>query len=274
MRASSDAVPTFPQGLNAQVVRHAQVGRFHFNEYVQTDNLTWHRHDDFNLALILDGAGKSITPKDEVTYQEGQVVFESFDVPQKHECGHLRCLNIHFPSSIVVDNGRIPDALRKLKCFEGGGNVQLMRRIHAELMTGDSASELALHGLTLELVAELMRSQPACAVKTAPRWLRQVEDYVRAHFTGPLYLDLIAAEINLHPAHVSRTFRKSMGCTLSEFVRKIRVEHAVRLIASTELPLSVIAVDAGFYDQADMTRAVKRWTGRTPAQHRRAGFPR
>jgi AraC family transcriptional regulator len=272
LRASFE-VPTFPQGLNAHVLRHSQVGGFHFNEYVQTDNLTWHRHEDFNLALILDGAGKSITPHDEVAYQEGQVVFESFDLPQKHECGMLRCLNIHFPTSIVADDGRVPATLQAIQRFEGGASVQLMRRIYAELTLGDSASTLAVHGLTLELVAELVRSGPGVG-KTAPRWLRQVEDYVRAHFTGAVYLDSIADEVKLHPAHLSRAFRKSMGCTLGEFVRKLRVQRAVDLIASTELPLPNIAATAGFYDQADMTRSVKRLTGKTPAMHRRPGGPR
>jgi len=270
LRASSDAVPTFPQGLNAEIIRHSEVGGFHFNEYVQTDNPVWHRHDDFNLALILDGAGRSVTPRDEVSYQEGEVVFESFDVPQRHECKRLRCLNIHFSTSIVAQDGRIPAPLTELGCFGGGVPVSLMRRIYAEFNNGDSASSLALHGLTLELVAELVRSRCRPAHRSPPRWLKRVEDYFRAHYVDPIYLDAAAAEVGLHPAHLSRAFRKSTGCTIGEYVRRLRVEHAVRLIAKTEMPLPTIALEAGFYDQADMTRAVKRSTGQTPAMHRRS----
>lgn len=268
MRVRSDSVPTFPQGLDAQVLRHAEVGGFHFNEYLQTENLTWHRHDDFNLALILEGSGKSITPSDEVSYREGEVVFESFNVPQKHECGRLRCLNIHFPTAIVSDDGKVPGVLTAVQSFEAGAGVHLMRRIYAELAFSDSASRLALHGLTLELVAELMRARSA-GTAAAPAWMRTAEDYIRAHFTGPVYLECVAAAVGLHPAHLSRAFRKSAGWTVGEYVRRLRVERAVGLIVRTKLPLPTIAVDAGFYDQADMTRAVKRCTGLTPAAHRR-----
>lgn len=268
MRALSDSVPTFPQGLDATVVRHAEVGGFHFNEYVQTDNLTWHRHDDFNLALILEGAGKSVTPREEVTYAAGEVIFESFDVPQKHECGRLRCLNIHFPTSLVAENGEVPRGLTAVQRFDSTAGTRLMRRIHAEMAASDSASRLAIHGLTLELIADLVRWRTH-GFKRAPRWGRQVEDYLRAHFSGPVSLDELAAAVGLHPAHLSRAFRKTMGCTVGEFVRQLRVDRAVELIRGTKTALSAIAVDAGFYDQADMTRALRKCTGLTPAAHRR-----
>jgi AraC family transcriptional regulator len=128
--------------------------------------------------------------------------------------------------------------------------------------------------LTLELLAGLMRTQRPVRNTTPPRWLRDVENYIRAHFAQPVHLDAIAAEVHLHPAHLSRSFRRFRGCTVGEYVRRMRVDHAVGLLANTDLPLPAVAVQAGFYDQADMTRSVRRWTGRTPGQHRGAAAGR
>jgi AraC family transcriptional regulator len=80
----------------------------------------------------------------------------------------------------------------------------------------------------------------------------------------------IAAEVGVHPAHLAHEFRRFYGTTAGEYLRRIRVEHAARVVAQTALPLSEVAAAAGFYDQSHFSNAFKRATGATPGQYRAA----
>ena len=54
----------------------------------------------------------------------------------------------------------------------------------------------------------------------------------------------------------------------AEFGKKVRLERARDLLASTTMNLSQIADSLGYADAANFTRAFKRWTGLSPSHFR------
>lgn len=85
-------------------------------------------------------------------------------------------------------------------------------------------------------------------------------------FAGPR---TIARELHVHPVHLARVFRARWDCTPREYLQRMRVRNAAHRLASSRAPLAEIALDAGFSDQAHMTRVFGRMTGLTPAAMRR-----
>jgi AraC-like DNA-binding protein len=73
------------------------------------------------------------------------------------------------------------------------------------------------------------------------------------------------------PASVSRGFRRVFEVSPNAFRAQMRVRRAWRSLLDNDLPLSAVALDNGFADQAHMTRAVTIVTGRGPSQWRRLG---
>jgi AraC-like DNA-binding protein len=71
--------------------------------------------------------------------------------------------------------------------------------------------------------------------------------------------------------YLAKTFRRYFGCSIGEHLRDLRVQHACRLLATSDRPFAEIAVDAGFCDQSHLCRAVRRHTGLTPGALRRRG---
>ncbi len=80
----------------------------------------------------------------------------------------------------------------------------------------------------------------------------------------------LAAIAGVHRVHVARAFRDHLGCTVGDYVRRLRVRCACELLTATAVPLTDVAMRAGFFDQSHMTRVVKRFLGVTPASLRRA----
>ncbi len=66
-----------------------------------------------------------------------------------------------------------------------------------------------------------------------------------------------------------RAFRASMGQTPHRWRTGRRIDKAARLLRSTTLSLTNIAVECGFADQSHLTRVFSRATGETPAAYRR-----
>src|SRR5262249_4267028 len=101
-----------------------------------------------------------------------------------------------------------------------------------------------------------------------------VRELLQDRFAENLTHDAIAAAAGIHPVHLARVFRRHYGCTLGEYVRKLRVDFAARQLIATNERLAGIALAAGFSGQSHFTRAFKRQTGMTPASFRRYGLAR
>jgi AraC-like DNA-binding protein len=78
-----------------------------------------------------------------------------------------------------------------------------------------------------------------------------------------------AARAGLHQGSVSRGFGQAFGMTPVAYRLVQRTRRALDAVLATRDPLSAIAQDSGFADQAHMTRAIVRLTQSTPAALRR-----
>jgi AraC family transcriptional regulator len=101
------------------------------------------------------------------------------------------------------------------------------------------------------------------------RRLQRVVDYVREHLAQDLSLHELARIAGLSSSHFKMQFRESTGMPVHQYVIAARVEHALDLLIRTSLPVSEIALRAGFSNQSHLSRHVRRLHGVTPAALRR-----
>jgi AraC family transcriptional regulator len=109
------------------------------------------------------------------------------------------------------------------------------------------------------------KHQPA----TAASYLERVNlaiDYVVSHFQEPLRLREIARAGRLSPFHFHRVFQVLVGTTPAEFVKRLRLEKAVGLMAgSRRRSLTSIAQACGFSSSSDFSRCFKQRFGVAPS---------
>lgn len=142
--------------------------------------------------------------------------------------------------------------------------------VKAELESPEPLGRLYGESLGLALAAHLLREYvPAAASRCDGRFsrrrLRRVVDHIHEHLAQDLSLAELAALVDMSPSHFKVVFKRSTGLPVHQYVIRSRVEYATDLIARGELPLSQIALHAGFANQSHMARCMKRLTGVTPA---------
>jgi AraC family transcriptional regulator len=103
------------------------------------------------------------------------------------------------------------------------------------------------------------------------RWQsREAIEYINANLASKLTLAAIAKVVRLSNSHFSRAFKISHGVSPWAYIVMARVERAARMIRATREPLSQIASDCGFADQAHLCKAFRRRVGVSPGIWRRA----
>jgi AraC family transcriptional regulator len=143
----------------------------------------------------------------------------------------------------------------------------LGRRLYREFRDIDDASALAIESLVLEVAVEAARRAPLGRETRIPKWLRNAEDLLRERFTRSIVLSAVAREVGVHPVHLARTFHRTFGQTMGDFIRMLRVDFACSRMRN-RASLASIALSAGFADQSHFCRTFKRVVGMTPSDYR------
>jgi AraC-like DNA-binding protein len=97
----------------------------------------------------------------------------------------------------------------------------------------------------------------------------KIRDYVRAHLSEPLSLDLLAVRAGLSKFHFLRRYKRLTGLSPMADVRRIRMEVARNLLMSSDLPLKAIAPRVGLANEYHLSRLLKKHLGTGARELRR-----
>ncbi len=94
--------------------------------------------------------------------------------------------------------------------------------------------------------------------------------YIGENFKNTnLNLSLIAKEVNVSKNHLSREYSKETGETIVEYISKIRIKEAKKLLENTNLKTYEIAEKIGFSNSETFFRTFKKYCGITPKQYKK-----
>lgn len=99
---------------------------------------------------------------------------------------------------------------------------------------------------------------------------KRAKDMLHANLAGQVTLADLAGACRLSCSQFSQAFRRSVGYPPHQWLLVQRVERAKDLLLNSDLPLSQIALDAGFCDQSHFTRVFVQRVKASPAAWRRA----
>ncbi|MFB9277622.1 response regulator transcription factor [Cohnella cellulosilytica] len=98
--------------------------------------------------------------------------------------------------------------------------------------------------------------------------VRQVERYVQTSYREELSLALLSRRFNANSAYLGRLFKNETGEFFNDYLNRVRLEHAQRLLSDTTLKISDIATEVGFLDPNYFFRKFKQVHGVSPSDYR------
>lgn len=92
--------------------------------------------------------------------------------------------------------------------------------------------------------------------------------YIEANLTENLTLRTLAETLNVSSSYLSNLFRKEVGKTLTDYINRRRVRHAMHLLKTTKLQVQTVAQHCGIMDVQYFSKIFKRVAGMTPKEYR------
>ncbi|MGD1084202.1 MAG: PocR ligand-binding domain-containing protein [Verrucomicrobiota bacterium] len=103
-----------------------------------------------------------------------------------------------------------------------------------------------------------------------PKPVSSAKEFVLSHAEETVTLAVVARHVHVSRFHFCKMFKKATGMTLTEYVARVRVEKAKRLLADTSLRVSEVVFAAGFGSIPRFNSVFKRRVGMPPTEYRAA----
>jgi AraC family transcriptional regulator len=223
-----------------------------------------HTHDNPFVCLVLRGrysesygsSRRECEPFAAIYHPPGETHSDHF-----HSAG--ACFNIEIMPPVASDH--LPNAT----LTRGSAVPFLAARLYVAFRRRDQSAT----ALTEELLLELAESSPRGirVSRHPPSWLFRAIDWLESSdiATG---VRPLAAALGLHTVYLARAFRRHVGCSPTEYQRRVRLGRAAARLAS-DAPASRVAAEAGFADQSHFHRSFDRAAGLSPGRWRALTSP-
>ncbi|WP_162356981.1 response regulator [Metabacillus mangrovi] len=98
--------------------------------------------------------------------------------------------------------------------------------------------------------------------------IHELKQYLHEHFSEPIVLEELGRHFYKSPAYLCSLFSKNAGKTIFEYITALRMDHAKKLLRSSNLKISEICEKAGYSNHKYFNQVFKKNTGKTPGQYR------
>ena len=88
--------------------------------------------------------------------------------------------------------------------------------------------------------------------------VEQARAYINSHYSEKLALADVAEYLNISSGHLSNTFKKFTGVTISDYIAAVKIEHAKELIDTHKYLMYEISDMLGFENPTTSARYLKK----------------
>jgi AraC-like DNA-binding protein/quercetin dioxygenase-like cupin family protein len=196
---------------------------------------------------------------------------------EQHPARHLRAHVIHFTAlafglpALQLWQPRAVTAI-PMRCWTR--LTGCADEICHELDERRDGSRLLANAAISRLLGLLQRHAPDCtqhSIVCDSRLSASVTSaltYVREHYAENVQLQHLADAAHVTAKHLDYAFRRSVGLTPGQYLRRYRLERAKQLLGETDCTIREIANGVGFTDSYYFSRAFRRAEGLSPLQYR------
>ncbi|NLG23924.1 MAG: AraC family transcriptional regulator [Clostridiales bacterium] len=251
-----------------------------------------HQHDFFEFHYITGGEIATSINGVERLYRPGEYYLMPPFTTHSHahrnlpECSHTSFVlrwkfdtaPCDYPS---VELNSLRDCLENAIPFPIRDRDDEVARIvwHMVELARAGASRTELMVLFVSVITALGRqyaqagkraASDAVAPDDVQRVLNRAIAYIDAHCGRPITVEEVAGNAHVSYSHLSRQFARYMNCSIVDYMTRVRVDRAQRLLLTTSDSVGQVGQALGFSSISHFSNTFKRMTGLSPLRFRAA----
>lgn len=226
-----------------------------------------HWHEDVEIQYIIEG--NNIARCDNEIVETPQGSFYIINSCELHQSigGNRRHACIQFsPSLFGKENIILKRSVRDPYLSD------IMQKILFQYDNYDEFSQINIEGYLRLLIAHLYKCH---AYKTVDKnninsysknqiSLSKCIKYINDNCNKDISLEEISAIANMSKYHFCNAFKEFTGQTFKEYHNRIRIDRAIELLYTTDIPITEVAFLCGYNDSNYFSRKFHQITGKTP----------
>ncbi|MBT4968293.1 MAG: helix-turn-helix transcriptional regulator [Bacteroidetes bacterium] len=250
-----------------------------------------HSHKNFELNFIVSGPGRRIVGNDISSFEDNDLVLLGPEIPHCWEILEIKtnipptCITIHFYENIIrSDFFNIPEleGVEKLlkKADKGiAFKGKKAKKIKANLEQLVTMSGLESYINLLNVFNQLIHVEDYDYLSETLNYsahftkdlgqINRVYEYVFLHIEEGIKLKKVAELINMAPGSFCRYFKKKTNLTFMEYVKKVRIGLAAKMLIETEKSVTQICFDSGYNTLANFNHYFRSVMDCTPSEYRK-----
>jgi AraC family transcriptional regulator len=163
----------------------------------------------------------------------------------------------HMPNALSHDDPLLQQVILGVAAKLREGAPEIYAESAAQFVTMHMLVRHAGHEITKARTRDEARTQRVC-------------DYMHAHLAEEVSLQDLAKVAYVSRFHLIRMFKQTYGETPYQRLTRLRLQRAQRLLATSDTPITRIALDCGFTNQTHFAAAFRRLVGLSPRAYRQS----
>jgi two-component system response regulator YesN len=98
----------------------------------------------------------------------------------------------------------------------------------------------------------------------------KIMEHLKSNYSKALSLEELSRLVDYTPQYLSSLFSNEVGMSIQEFLQRLRIEEACRLLSCTDLPVAEIAAAVGYRDTRHFSKVFRRYQTISPKEYRKA----
>ncbi|MCK4747790.1 MAG: helix-turn-helix domain-containing protein [Bacteroidales bacterium] len=259
------------------------------------DQSRWHYHQEFELSFITEGSGSRIVGDSVEEFHPGDLIFIGPRIPHvwfseapvlnQHSGRTLESVYLLFNQAILPEGitslPELKNVNRAIQLSERGiritgDTLNQVSRIMLQLPYLNSMKRLMLFYEIMDIIGGSQSFTFLAStdyIKTRFESTnnrgKNIHEFLMHNYREEINLEEIAGIVHMAPASACRFFKSSTGLTIFEYLNKIKIDYACKLLLNTDLNIVDISYDCGFNNLSHFNKQFRKFLAKTPSQFRK-----
>jgi AraC-like DNA-binding protein len=248
------------------------------------------------FGIVLSGRGLYQVEKEKAEDRPGDVFLGEPGVPH---WGRIlkyprKSIVVYFLPSVLIEMGPESEGAKILHRFTGSRSLKqrLLRpppglrreliagfeEIAEEFKTRRFGREIRLRTLLMELLVKLLRweekegNPPSTESEADWKRINKVLQYLREHYTEPLYAEKLALATGMSKTHLKVLFHSMLGMSWVKYLQAYRIHRAAALLSEPGFNVTETAFAVGFESLSHFNSVFHAFMGVSPREYGKRGM--